>query len=119
MPATRTPVINNIVIRKGSYFTGDKRNEVIVSEKFAQARNIIPGTFIHLIMGGKRKKLFVVGTAISSEYIYMTPPGSIFPEPASYGVFWIKQKFAEDVFGFHGACNNIVGLILLRSTKIP
>lgn len=31
MPAEKTPVINNIVLRRGSYFTNDKLNEVIVS----------------------------------------------------------------------------------------
>ena len=112
-------VINNIVLRRGSYFTNDKLNEVIVSEKFAQERNLMPGNFVHLIMNGQKKKLFIVGTAISSEYIYMTPPGSITPELANYGVFWIKQKYAENIFGFHGAYNNLVGLITPNSQKFP
>jgi putative ABC transport system permease protein len=111
LPSTRKPVLNNIVLRSGGYFTGQRRNEVIVSEKFAQARHLAPGKFIHLIMNGQRKKMFIIGIAISSEFIYLTPPGAMAPSPETYGAFWIKHDYAEDVFGFHGACNNVVGLL--------
>ena len=35
LPDHAGPVINNIVLRSGRYFTPERRNEVIVSEKFA------------------------------------------------------------------------------------
>lgn len=111
LPDEPSPIINNIILRRGGYFTPNRRREVIVSERFAETREITPGSFIHLILNGQRKKLLVVGTAISSEYMYMTPPGSITPDPGGYGVFWLKRSFAEDVFGFHGACNSVVGLL--------
>jgi putative ABC transport system permease protein len=119
MPEIREPVINDIILKRGSYFSLDKRNEVIVSEKFAKARNINPGSFIHLVLNGQRKKLFVTGTAICSEFIYLTPPGSIVPDNDGYGVFWIKRRYAEDLFGFHGACNSIVGLLTPEARKNP
>ena len=119
MPQERAKVINDIVMLKGTYFTEDKKNEVIVSKEFAKKRNIVPGSFIHLIMNGQRKKLFVVGVGISSEYVYMVPPGSIVPNPAEYGVFWIKQDYAEDTFGFSGAYNNLVGLLSPEAQKHP
>ena len=119
MPSTRTKVINDVVMLKGSYFTEDKKNEVIVSKEFAAKRNITPGSFIHLIMNGQRKKLFVVGIGISSEYVYMVPPGSIVPNPTEYGVFWIKQNYAEDIFGFNGAYNNLIGLLSPQAQEDP
>ncbi|NOZ20519.1 MAG: FtsX-like permease family protein [Planctomycetes bacterium] len=111
LPADPAPVLNGIVLERGSYFTAERRNEVIVTEKFARMRRLRPGTFMHLIINGQRKRLFVVGTAITSEYMYMTPPGSIAPAPADYGVFYIKREYAEEVFDFHGACNSVVGLL--------
>ncbi|NCC50893.1 MAG: ABC transporter permease [Spartobacteria bacterium] len=111
MPVEPEPVINNIVMRQGSYFTAERRNEVIVSEPFAKARNVRPGTFIHLVLNGQRKELFVVGTAISSEHIYLAPPGGIVDNPMEYGAFFLKQDYAEDMFGFNGAYNNLVGLL--------
>ncbi|MDP8217707.1 MAG: FtsX-like permease family protein [Candidatus Theseobacter exili] len=111
MPAGPCSVINNIVMKSGSYFTNDIRDEVIVSDKFALARNIQPGSFINLILNGTKKKLYVAGTAISSEHIYLAPPGGIVDNPLGYGVFYLKREYMEDVFGFHGACNNIVGIL--------
>ena len=119
MPSEPAPVINSIVMRQGSYFTSDRRNEVIVSEPFAKARKVKPGTFIHLVMNGQRKELFVVGTAISSEHIYLAPPGGIVDNPMEYGAFFIKRDYAEDVFGFHGAYNNLVGLLTPEARENP
>lgn len=111
LPAEPTPVINGILIQSGTYFTSHRQDEVIVSEAFARARNITEGDTIHLIMNGQRKALFVVGTAMSSEYVYMLPPGAIAPEPSRFGVFYVKRGFGEDTLGFHGACNSLVGLL--------
>ena len=111
MPDEPGPVINNFVLRRGSYFSQGKRQEVIISEAFAKARRLSPGSFIHLIFNGERRRVLVVGTAISSEYAYLMPPGSIVPDATAYGVFYIKRSFAEEVFNFEGACNSVVGLL--------
>lgn len=119
MPESMDPVINGFVMKRGSYFSRDRNDEVIVSEKFAKARNIVPGSFIHLVMNGEKKKMLVTGTAISSEFIYLTPPGSIVPDNEGYGIFWAKRKYIEDRFGFHGACNSIVGLLTPEAKVNP
>ena len=119
LPENPGPTMSGIVMRRGSYFTPSRRDEVIVSEKFATARDVVPGGFLTLILNGRKQKLFVVGTAISSEFMYLIPPGSVMPEPAHYGVFWIKREFAEDTFGFHGACNSVVGMLSLEAKSNP
>ncbi len=119
LPDNPAPVINNIIMRRGSYFTDDRRNQVIISEKFAEAWRISPGSFIHLVMNGQRKQLFVIGTAISSEHIYLAPPGGIVDDPYEYGVFYLKRSYAEDMFGFHGACNSVVGLLTPEARRNP
>ncbi len=119
LPEDKEKVINGIVLLRGTYFTRERRDEVIVSERFSKVRNINPGDFIHLVMNGRKKKLFVVGSAVSSEYMYMTPPGSIVPEPANFGIFWIKREYAEDVFGYHGACNSVVGMLTPEARRDP
>ena len=117
LPENQKSIINNVVLQRGSYFSNQRRDEVIIAEKFAQARGISMGSYIHLILNGKRKKLFVVGTAISSEHMYLTPKGSIASNPKEYGLFFIKRSYAEEVFGFHGACNEIVGFLTPNARK--
>jgi putative ABC transport system permease protein len=119
MPPEPEPVINNLVMEQGSYFTADRRNQVIVSEKFAKARNIQPGMFINLVLNGQKKQVYVIGTAISAEHIYFAPPGGIVDNPRQYGAFYLKRDYVEDMFGFHGACNEVVGLLTPEARKHP
>lgn len=109
LPDMRQPIINDIVLQSGGYFTDRRENEVIVNAAFARRHAITPGQTIHLILNNRRQELYVVATAISSEFVYMVAPGSISPDPEHFGVFYIKRSFAEDVFDFDGATNQIVG----------
>ncbi len=110
LPAEQEPLVNGIALRRGSSFTYELRNQVICSEKFARSRGIEPGDTLILITGGVRKELVVTGTADSPEYVYLAPPGSLMEDAKNYGVFYVKQDFAEDLYNFEGACNNLVGI---------
>lgn len=111
LPDRRSLLINDIVLQQGDYFSDRRENEVILSEKFARTHRIYPGDTIHLLLNNRRQELVVAGTAISSEFTYLLGPGAILPDPASFGVFYVKQSFAEDVFDFEGAVNQITGRI--------
>jgi putative ABC transport system permease protein len=111
LPDAPAPVINNVILSRGSYFTDERLEQVIVNESFARARHIHPGQTIHLVLNNRRQSLLVVGTGISSEFVYLMAPGSVAPDPKRYGVFYIKRSFAEDALDFDGACNQIVGLL--------
>ncbi|WP_339735419.1 FtsX-like permease family protein [uncultured Gimesia sp.] len=109
LPAHENAPINSIVIKQGSYFTDQRQEEVIVNDAFARAHNLRPGDRIQLILNNRLQDLLIVGTAISSEYVYLIGPGGLVPEPETYGVFYLKHNYAEDVFGFEGAANQILG----------
>ena len=111
LPDRREPIINDIVLESGGYFTDRRGNEVIVNNAFARRHGIRPGQTIHLILNNRRQELQVVGTAISSEFVYLVAPGSIAPDPEHFGVFYLKRSFAEEVFDFSGATNQIIGLL--------
>src|SRR5262245_6984126 len=111
LPDERRPIINDIVLLRGSYFTDRRRNEVIVNDTFARKQGLHPGQWVHLLMNNRREELFIVGTAISSEFVYLVGPGSLTPDPAHFGVFYIKHSYAEEVFDMDGAANQIVGVL--------
>lgn len=115
LPDRRTPVINDIVLRQGDYFTPQRRNEVIVNDAFARHHKLYPGSRLHLLLNNRREELFVVGTAISSEFTYLIGPGTFVPDSKTFGVFYIKQTYAEEVFDLQGAANQL----LLRLTTAP
>lgn len=111
MPDQRQSMLNDIVLRQGDYFSSERENEVIVNEKFARAYNLYPGQTFELMLNERKQEVFVVGTAIGSEFTYLLGPGAIMPDPKQYGVFYIKQSFAENALNFQGAANQIVGRI--------
>ncbi len=111
LPDREAPVINNIVLRRGDYFTEQRANEVIVNEKFALAHDLRPGQTIHLVLNNRRQPLFIVGIAISSEFTYLVGPGSVVPDPPHFGVFYVKRSYAEDIFDFEGAANELAGIL--------
>ncbi|MDA7980191.1 MAG: ABC transporter permease [Pirellulales bacterium] len=109
LPDEDSAVVNDIVLERGSYFTGQRDNEVIIHDAFARYHNLRPGTWIHLILNNRRQELFVVGTALSSEFVYLLGPGAVTPDPKHFGVFYLKRSFAEDVYDFRGAANQVIG----------
>jgi putative ABC transport system permease protein len=112
LPDQRQPVLNDVVMKRGTYFTEQRRNEVLVTESFAKKHQLYPGQWINLILNNRREELFIVGTALSSEFVYLVSPGTIIPDPERFGVFYIKQTYAEEVFDMEGAANQVVGRLL-------
>jgi len=109
LPDRRAAVINDVVLRSGGYFTDRRQNEVIVNEAFARRHDLRPGQWIHLLLNNRRQELFIVGTAISCEFVYLVGPGTFTPDPEHFGVFYLKQTYAEEVFDLSGAANQVLG----------
>jgi putative ABC transport system permease protein len=119
LPNRREPVINDIVLERGGYFSDRRENEVIVSKAFAARHGLKPGDWIRLVLGNRRQELFIVGTAISSEFVYLMSPGALAPDPEHFGVFYLKHTYAEDVFDFDGAANQVVGRLAPQAQDRP
>ncbi|HUS40506.1 MAG TPA: ABC transporter permease [Pirellulales bacterium] len=109
LPDQRQTLINDIHLVRGGYFTDRRDNEVIVNDAFARKRKLKPGKWIHLVLNNRRQEFFVVGTAISCEFVYALGPGAFVPDPEHFGIFYIKRSYADEVFDFNGAANQIVG----------
>lgn len=109
VPDRRHPIVNDIILQAGTYFSAHRQNEVIVNAAFAREHRLVPGSRLHLLLNNRREELIVVGTALSSEFVYLLGPESIVPDPQNFGVFYVKRSYAEDVFDFAGAANQAVG----------
>lgn len=102
--------LNGICLIRGSGFSDDRDEEVILSEAFAKAHGLEPGDRIQLILNRKLESFVIVGTAISPEYVYMVRgSGDILPDPQHFGILYVKEGYARDVLDFKDACNQIVG----------
>jgi putative ABC transport system permease protein len=73
LPERSGPVINDILLKRGGYFTDRQDEEVIVNDAFARQHGLKPGDRLHLILNDRRQEFLVVGTAISSEFRRFLP----------------------------------------------
>jgi putative ABC transport system permease protein len=111
MPGSRRPVLNDLHLRRGGWFSGRGGGEVILNDAFARANGLAPGDRIAMLLAGRRHEVLVVGTAMSPEFVYLIPPGGgLAPDPERFGVLYLPERFLQRASGFDGAWNELVGV---------
>lgn len=112
MPDRPRSVINNIVVTQGRYFEPGVKNEVILSERFAEANHLNIGDNIEATIDGRKHTLRIVGLGLSPEYVYVIRSlAELVPSPERFGILWVPRDFAEDALNMQAAVNNIVGTV--------
>ncbi|MBP8128440.1 MAG: FtsX-like permease family protein [Candidatus Hydrogenedentes bacterium] len=112
MPDPREPVLNDICLRRGRYFSEGAQNEVILSERFAVKNGLELGGQVEVSVESRRYPLRIVGLALSPEYVYMIRNvQELVPSFERFGILWVPQAFAETALDMREACNNIVGVV--------
>lgn len=109
MPVPRRPVLNDVLLRSGVWFSGPRRRETILNHEFARANGLKPGSRIRVVLQDGAHELLVVGTAMSPEFIYLIPAGGLAPDPARFGVLYLPEDFLRDAADLSGAYNEILG----------
>ncbi|MBZ0069742.1 MAG: ABC transporter permease [Thiobacillus sp.] len=105
--------LNGLYIKRGRMVQPWSTDEVVLSDTFADAHGFQPGGTLAAIINGKRKKLTVVGVAVSPEYVYQIAPGAMFPDFKRYGVLWMGRHALAAAYDMEGAFNQ-VSLTLAR-----
>jgi putative ABC transport system permease protein len=117
IPDNGKPALNQLYIKSGRTPAEGRDNEVLISESFADAHRFQPGDHLRATINGKRKRLEIVGIALSPEFIYQLQPGSIIPDFKSYGILWMARTPLADGYDMEGAFNE-VALTLTASAEI-
>jgi putative ABC transport system permease protein len=108
IPQSGEPRLNALVLRSGRWPDPDRPEEVLASEKFAQAARIGLGDGIVALLDGKRQHLRVVGTVLSPEYVYAIGPGQIFPDNRRFGVLWMGEEHLAASLDLTDASNEVL-----------
>jgi putative ABC transport system permease protein len=108
IPDNRESRLNRLYLRQGRLPAVDRADEAVVSEAFAEAHRLAPGTRLRAVINGRRQALTVVGTALSPEYIHQLRPGSMFPDYQRYGVLWMGRRALGIAYGMEGAFNDVI-----------
>jgi putative ABC transport system permease protein len=108
LPDDRPQLLNHLFLRTGRLPIIGSRNEVLVSEAFALAHGFQPGDRIDATIYGARERLRIVGIALSPEFVFELPPGTIVPDDRRFGVFWMNERELAIALGLDGAFNNVI-----------
>ncbi len=100
-------VLNRPVIRRGRSVRPRGVDEVVLNEPFADAHGLGPGDTLVAVLNGTRRKLRVVGVALSPEFIYSLGPGALMPDDRRFGVMWMGSKALAAVFDLQSSFNNV------------
>ncbi len=115
LPDDRAPFLNRLYLRGGRLPAPNAQREVAVSEGFAQAHGLEPGSRLRATIYGRSQWLTIVGIVLSPEFVYQLQPGAAFPDFKRFGVFWMGRRALEAAADMDGAFNSVV-LRLLPGT---
>jgi putative ABC transport system permease protein len=109
--------MNRLTLRSGRWPVPDAKNEVVVNQRFLDARRLPPGERVRVLMNGKREELTIVGGVLSPEYIYATRGGGM-PDDEWFAAVWIDAKRLAAAYDMEGAFDS-VALRLERGASVP
>ncbi|MBI5584016.1 MAG: FtsX-like permease family protein [Deltaproteobacteria bacterium] len=107
IPENNRPLLNDLFLRRGRYIEPRQRDEVIVSEAFADANGLKIGDRLGAVLNGRWQRLRIVGVAISPEYVYEIRGIEVFPDNRRFGVLWMSREVLGPVFDFKGGFNDL------------
>jgi putative ABC transport system permease protein len=99
--------LNRLSVRAGRALLPDERGAVLVTEGFASANGLVPGSTLAAVVNGKRERLRIAGVALSPEFVYAIGPGMVLPDDRSFGVVWMARADLGAGAGLEGAFNAV------------
>jgi putative ABC transport system permease protein len=106
LPDYRQPTLNRVHLRAGRMPEPGREGEVLANEAFAEAHGFEPGAKVTAVINGRRETLTIVGIALSPEFVYTLPAGSLFPDDKRYGIFWMRYTQLAAAYDMEGAFND-------------
>jgi putative ABC transport system permease protein len=114
LPDSGAPGLNVPLLRAGRMPDPRTPEEALVSEPFAQENGILPGGVLDVTLNGERRRLRVVGHALSPEFVYTVAPGAIMPDNRHFGLVWMNEAPLAAAGDLGGSFNDVT-LGLLRN----
>jgi putative ABC transport system permease protein len=116
LPERGEPLLNRLAFRAGRSVAPGHDDEVVLHEPFAEAHGLAVGDTLKVLMNGAKRRVRVVGIALSPEYVYAIAPGVLMPDDARFGIIWMGREALEAAYDLDGAFNDVT-LALLRGAN--
>lgn len=107
VPDSGEALMNALYLRQGRRIAPGADDEVVISESFAGAHGLVPGSEVVAVINGRKRALTIVGVALSPEFIYQLKPGSMIPDFERYGILWMGRTALGTAYDMDSAFNDV------------
>ena len=107
VPDGRQPALNQLYLREGRLPERARRDEVVVSDGFAEVHGLATGDTLRMIIGGRLVEVRISGIGLSPEFIYQVSPGHLMPDYHRYAILWMSDSALAAAYGMEGAFNSL------------
>jgi len=98
--------MSRLTLKSGRWPSPGAKGEVVVNNRFMEARRLALGVEASVLLNGKRERLAIVGTVLTPEYIYATRGGGM-PDDEWFAVMWMDARSLAAGFNMAGAFNSV------------
>ena len=107
VPSRGRPSLNDVFLRSGRWPEAGRPDEVLASEVFTEANHMSPGDPITAIINGRKRRLTIVGVALSPEYVFSIRPGEMIPDNRRFALLWMERRALAGAFDMEGGFNDV------------
>ncbi len=108
LPPHKHPAVNDVYINNGTYFSSLSGREILVEQHFADYHKFKPGDWLTIERGNSKARFKIAGIVTSPEYIWVAKSAQEpMPSPRVFGVLYMTQPVAENLFEMDGLINEI------------
>jgi len=111
VPEEHTPMLNDLHLHSGRWLEPGRRDEVLVSDAFAEANGLVPGDTLGAVLNGRWQRLRIVGIALSPEFVFAVRSGDVLPDNRRFGVLWMSREAMGPAFNLDGAFNDVLATL--------
>ena len=108
LPDVGEAAVNRLHLVRGRLPILGQRNEAVVLQAFADAHRLQIGDEVPATLYGGRRRLTVVGVALSPEHVYAIGPGQFVPDDRLFGVLWMRRSALAQAVNQDEAFNEAV-----------
>lgn len=99
--------VNDVLVLAGRV-PAPGRREVLFEKRFAEYHGYRVGDRARLLVDGDERDYWIVGLAVSPEYIYpIASKEYLLPSPSTFGIAFLRRDQAEEMLGAWGLVNDL------------
>lgn len=107
LPDTNNATLNTVHIVRGRFPDTAHDDEALLLESFAKAHDIAVGDTLDIVIDGTERRIRVVGTSMSPEFVFAIGRDVLGYKPGSFAVLWMRESAIAPTLNMVGAFNSL------------